>query len=328
MTDYTKPTGSSGTMMIRDTGTYVEFWINSNNSTTYAYDMPWTYVVNGVTGSWREWRYEKGAGWDKLISFNITTSQTVTFKLGDTGTSGLGGPTNFSVPINRAKAPSAPSVVTVSNITSTTAQTAWTDGANNGAVIDARHLGYGTNPTAPVTVIVSDRSTDVAGLTPGTTYYFWARTHNAQGYSPWGPRSSAKTLSIPAAPTAPVLSAITPSTLTAKSTPNSNGGASITAWELGYGTSSTAPQFQLPSTTPSWNVTGLTPGTTYYFWARAKNSVGYSAWSSPTSNKTAPGARIKVAGVWRDAIPYVKVNGTWKIGRPWARVGGFWRETL
>lgn len=328
MTDYTKSTGSSGTMMIRDTGTYVEFWITSGNSTTYNHQMPWSYVINGVTSSTKYYDYSAGAGWKKLSSWNVTYSQTVTFKLGDTGTSGLGGPTTFSVAIKRASVPGAPSVVALSQIASTTMYATFSDGSNGGATIDTREIGFGTSTSTVQHIVTSDRSTTITGLAPGTTYYFWARTHNSEGWGPWGPRSSAKTLSVPDAPTAPVLSSITPSTLTAKSTPNSNGGAAITEWVLGYGTSSTAPEFQISSTTPSWNVTGLSPGTTYYFWARAKNSIGYSAWSSPTSNKTAPGARLKVDGVWRNAIPYVNVGGTWKIARPWARVGGFWRETL
>lgn len=327
MTDYTKSTGSSGTMMIRDTGTYVEFWLKAG-SATYNYQLPWSYVVNGVTSGTKEFRFESGGSYQKLGSWRVSTSQTVTFKIGDTGTSGLGGPTTFSQAIKRASIPAAPSSVAISQITSTSLYATFTDGANNGAAIDARQLGYGGSTTTPVWTISSDRSTSITGLVPGTTYYFWARTHNSEGWGPWSPRSSARTLSVPAAPTAPSLSNITPSTLTAKFSANSNGGSAITSYELGYGTSSTAPSTILASTTPSFNVSGLLPGTTYYFWSRAKNAVGYSPWSSPTTNKTAPGVRINVGGEWRNAIPYVNVNGTWKIARPWAKVAGVWRETL
>lgn len=195
MADYTKNTGNSGKMMIRDTGTYVEFYITAQNSTTYAYQMPWAYVVNGVTSAWKEHRYEKNAGWDLLGRWNVTTTQTVTFKLGNTGTSGLGGPTTFSVAINRAKAPNPPGKPVLTNVTPTSVFVTFADGANNGAAIDSRVIGYGTNPTQVQYQTVSDGSTEVGALhSPGATWYFWGRTHNAKGWSAWGPPASVATI--------------------------------------------------------------------------------------------------------------------------------------
>ncbi len=105
MVDYNKSTGSSGTMRIRDTGTTVEFWLNAGNSTTFNHDLPWGYTINGVTSNNRTFDYSAGDGWQRLGAWGVTTSQTVTFRLGDTGTSGFGGPTTHSVTINRAKVP-------------------------------------------------------------------------------------------------------------------------------------------------------------------------------------------------------------------------------
>lgn len=326
MTDYTKSTGSSGTMMIRDTGTYVEFWVTANNSTTYAYQMPWAYVINGVTSGWKEYRYEKGSGYEKVGSWNVTTSQTVTFKLGDTGTSGLGGPTTFSVAINRAKPPNPPSIVTLSSITSNSVYGTFSDGANNGAAIDTRVIGYGTSSTSVQKEVVSDRSTTITGLLPGTTYYFWARTHNAKGWSAWGPRSSTKTLNVPSAPSAPVISGVTPTSAVISWSPPANNGAAIVEYQVGYGTSSTGPSTTVSATASPKTISGLAPGTRYYFWVRARNSVGWGAWSAASSNQTIAGARIQVGGVWKIAVPYVKVNGVWKLARPWARSAGVWKQ--
>jgi hypothetical protein len=36
-------------------------------------------------------------------------------------------------------------------------------------------------------------------------------------------------------------------------------------------------------------------------------------------------ARIKVNGIWRQAIPYVKDNGEWKQAEPWGRKAGEWK---
>lgn len=40
-----------------------------------------------------------------------------------------------------------------------------------------------------------------------------------------------------------------------------------------------------------------------------------------------PRARIKVDGIWREAIPYVKVDGIWKPAQPYVKVDGIWRQT-
>lgn len=38
--------------------------------------------------------------------------------------------------------------------------------------------------------------------------------------------------------------------------------------------------------------------------------------------------KLRVNGVWKDAIPYVRVNGTWKEAIPYTRVNGTWKEGI
>lgn len=99
MTDYNKLTGSSGDMLIRIVGTTLQFFINSNNATTFDNDLHWTYTVNGSTSGTQTTRYNANAGWVLLGTWTVTYSQTVTFQLLATGTSGFGGPTNHTVSI-------------------------------------------------------------------------------------------------------------------------------------------------------------------------------------------------------------------------------------
>ena len=233
MTDYDKATGSTGTMRIRDTGTVVEFWITSGNGTTYTSSMDWGFTVNGNTDNTNTYNYTAGNTWRKLASWTVSTSQTVTFRLYDTGTSGLGGPTTHSVAITRTFVPSPPSVVTISAITPTSVYGVFTDGANGGLTITNRQIAYGTSPTTPQYSVVSDKSTTISGLSPGTKYYFWARTYNSKGWSSYGPRSEATTIA---------------------------------------------------------------------------------------------GVRINVTGTWKIAVPYVKAAGVWKLAVPWVRAAGVWKE--
>lgn len=325
---YSKDTGTSGEMQIRDTGTHVEFWLNSHNSTTFNHQLPWGMTVNGVTDNGREFDYSAGAGWQRLGNWAVSTSQTVTFRIFDTGTSGFGGPTTFNQFIDRATVPAAPSTPALSSIASTSIFVTFTDGSNGGAAIDSRQIAYGTGTTVTgATIVSSDGSTSITGLTPGTTYYFWARTHNSKGYSAWSSRSSAVTLNVPEATTTPALSSATPTTVTVTWAPNGTGGSPITGYDIGYNTTDTTPSVITAGTSP-YIQDGLTPGTTYYFWVRAKNAVGNGPWSASTSVTTIAGARVKVGGVWKIAIAFVNVAGVWKIAIPYEKSGGVWKGTI
>lgn len=241
MTDYTRSTGSSGTMMIRDnapgapSGT-VEMWLNSNNSTTFNHSLPWSYFVNGSYSGPLTHNYNANSGWNLMGSFTISSSQTVNFSIGNTGTSGFGGPTSFDQFITRATVPDAPSNPTFTNV-------------------------------GPVSVGVN-----------------------------W--------------------------------TPNGNGGASIDNYEVGYALTNSTPTSFVTSTTSPKIVTGLTPGTVYYFWVRAHNSVGWGAYSGPVAQQTIAGVRFNDGGTWKIAIPYVKNGGVWKLVRPYVKIGGIWKETI
>lgn len=329
MTDYTHGTGTSATMMIRDTGITIEFWITSNNSSTWTDHLPWGGTVNGssVGGSYY---YHAGSGWNKLGAWNVWTSQNVTFSIGSTGTSGFGGPTSFTVFLNRASRPSAPSAPVISNIQATSVDAAFTDGSNNGATIDSRLIAYGaTTDLGSATQVSSDGSTTITGLAPGVKYYFWAATHNSQGWSDWSARSEALTYRVPDSPTAPTLSDITQVSASVSWSQNYDGGSLVDHYDLAWTLTNTLPTAaNLTGIANSPQVvTGLTPGTTYYFWARAHNAYGNSPWSNPTVMKTIAGAKLLVGAVWKDAVPYVRVAGVWKVARPWAKVAGVWKET-
>lgn len=278
-------------------------------------------------------------GWGKLANgpqYIITTSGTNSINALTPGTTyyfwargvnaeGTGG-WSVRTSATTLRVPDAPNPIVLSAITSSTLMATFTGNGSGGAVIDSWEIGYGTSSTAPTTSVVSDGSTAIAGLVPGTTYYFWARGHNSIGWSPYSARTTATTPRVPDAPNSVVLSAIEQTTIVASFSGNGDGGAPITQWQIGYGTSSIAPTTSVTSTGTT-TITGLTPGTTYYFWARGLNSVGWGPYSVRTTAKTIAGARVNVAGVWKDAIPYVRVAGVWKVAEGWAKIAGLWKET-
>jgi hypothetical protein len=330
VTDWDKDTGAGGTLRIRDLGSTVEFWFKAGYSSDWYNGLKFSYTVDGSTTT-KTINYPTGADWYKVGSDTATYNQTVTFKLlTDTNISGIGGPATFTHTVTRDSVPAAPSTPTISGVKATSVVVTFKDGSNGGDAIDSRQIRYDNNSDASSpSYVSSDGSTTISGLSAGTTYYFWARTHNSVGWGPWSGRASAKTQAVPTAPQAPLLASVTATTVDVSFYPNSDGGSAITAWQIGWTPGApwepTSPN--IVSASSPQILTGLTPGTTYYIFVRAQNSVGWSAWSKPTMMKTVAGAYILVGSTWKLAVPYVNVGGTWKMAEAWGRVAGTWSRT-
>lgn len=252
MTDYTKPTGYGGLMMIRDLGSIVELWIKSgsNNNQNVNVDFNWTANSQSNSGSFV---YPlNSTSWLLVKSITVDTTQTIVFGISPTYTMPIGGPSKFSQLINRTR-PTPPSQFHLYNVKSTSV------------------APYMSGP-------FTFGATGSSGV---TTYY--AR--------------------------------LDPTGL---------------EWEIGYGTNPATPEFTIAyAGIQSTNaITGLIPGTTYYFWARGRNEVGWGVYSTRVSVKTTPVARVMIDGVWQEAIPYVKIGGVWEHALPWVKNAGTWKETL
>lgn len=280
MADYTKATGSGGTMMIRDTGTNVELWIIAGSTQTW---------VNGATygGTWSgSYNYPTGGNWLRISSVSVTSNATVTFTLNATGTSGLGGPTTLSVAISRGTVPGSPGT-SVTGISSTGATIVVTAPASNGGVaIDGYEAYILTNNAWPgqggdIIASAGGGSFSTGALRRATTYYYTARAHNAVGYSAWTPMQAFITLSdVPDAPSAVSPISVTGTSVNATFTfSGSNNGAGVDLFRIHYGTDPNNPRASYIDTgTGNPNIIGgLANGTTYYFWAYAHNAIGWSA---------------------------------------------------
>lgn len=328
MTDYLKNTGTSGKMLIRDTGTTIEFWINSGNSSTWSDHIPWSGTVNnvGVSGSYY---YHPNSAWQRVGVWGVTYSQNVTFVLGNTGTSGFGGPTTHGpIFINRVTVPPAPTPVSLSNVTATSVDVTYVGQGDGGAFVDHWQIGYGTDPTYPQQYIELVTGT-ISGLTPGTRYYFWAQGHNSAGWGYWSSRTDTTTQALPAAPPAPIIAETHQTSLKVNYLPD--GSISAGSYTVGWGTSPVAPTSTASTAEGvlTKTITGLNPYTVYYVWTKSTNVWGTGPWSPSTMVRTVAGAWVKRATgpEFDPAIPYVKVSGVWKIAQPWVRIAGEWKET-
>lgn len=346
MVDWEKETGNGGSMRIRDTGDQVEFWIRAGNSVTWVDDMPWGYTVNGNTNNNRSADYHSGGDWKRLETFNVDNSQTVTFRLFATGTSGLGGPTYFSHSISRSSGDGGGGGGGGGGSTPTTTvppkPNPWeiikvedvrvlgdTDGNSSGGLsIDRAQVGYGADPDNPLFYQdVDDNGWGWVGgnLTRDKTYYFWVRLHNSKGWSEWSNRRSAHTNDFPPAPTKPDITNVKQSSVRSDFSSNGTGGSDVLEWQTGYGTSSSNPQKYISDAHVT--IDDLSPGETYYFWGRGRNKYGWGNWSGRASATLLAGAWVDVNGVKKRAVPFVNVNGTWKVAEAYAKIGGLWEGT-
>lgn len=141
-----------------------------------------------------------------------------------------------------------------------------------------------------------------------------------------GTRSLPSLAKAPPAPTPLGIDLVDQDSFRYKFQGNGDGGSAILEWQIGYGGSSSLPQLYLKSSGTS-TISKLKQGFTYFVWSRGRNAVGWGPWSARSVVTTYTGSRVKVSGVWEDAVPYVKVNGVWKMAQPYVKTGGIWKPT-
>ena len=185
----------------------------------------------------------------------------------------------------------APTNVTIeaTNISSTGATLNGTVNPNYLSTVVSFEYGtttsYGSIVTATQSPVTGNSITEVSaaitGLTAGTTYHYRVKAVNSFGTT-YGDDLTFITLAV--SPTVTTTSITNPTQTTASSGGNvtSDGGSAVIEKGICYGTSQN-PSIAGLHTTDGFglgtfisNLTGLTPGTTYYVRAYAKNNIGTS----------------------------------------------------
>jgi subtilase family serine protease len=255
------------------------------NSLPYAHPAALNDVTSGSNGS-------------------CSTAYLCNGKQGYDGPTGLGTPNGIA-----AFTPTAATVLPaptnlVASGANTTVNLSWSaPSSNGGPSVTGYNVYEGTTASGESTTPVNGTpigatSYTVTGLTNGTTYYFDVTAVNSVGNSVASKEASATptAATVPPAPTNLVASGANTTVNLSWSAPSSNGGPSVTGYNVYKGTTasgeSTTPVNGTPIGATSYTVTGLTNGTTYYFDVTAVNSVGNSVASkeASTTPATTPGA--------------------------------------
>ena len=227
--------------------------------------------------------------------------------------------------------PTAPGPWKISSWTNTRVNGKANANSTGGDDILEWQLAWGTHPTTAnfTGSLNSDGSGYVDGLAPGGTYYFWSRQRNSAGWSELSAMTQVKMKDAPDPPASPKSINKAQDSITVVTAPGYNGGVAINKYELGYGIHTIGPDTVISNvtpTSPTFRLDNLIPGKTYYFWARAWNVYGVSAWSARSGIALVAGAWVKQGLTWKRAVPYVRVGGVWVMARPWNKIAGVWKE--
>ncbi|MFZ4648201.1 MAG: fibronectin type III domain-containing protein [Patescibacteria group bacterium] len=217
-----------------------------------------------------------------IIVTGLTNGTSYVFSVSAANSVGAGASSASSTPVIPATVPDVPTGVSLVR------------GNGQLTVLFAAPLNNGGLPVTSYTVTSdsgnisatgSSSPITVAGLTNGTSYTFTVKANNEVGSS----SSSSPQTAVPA--TVPGI----PSNLFGVSSEDfqtdltwdvpSDGGASITYYEINYKTTGSSTWHVWPATvfSPSFSTTLLTPGISYDFRVRAVNNVGASSNSDPVT---------------------------------------------
>jgi hypothetical protein len=282
ITAITENTASSGGEVTSSGGAAITAqgvcWSTATNPTTADY-----FTTNGTTTLFTSEIAGLSAG---------TTYYVRAYATNSAGTS-YGNELSFTTP------GVASSVITtaISLITASSAKSGGEITDTGGVALTAVGVCWNTAPNPTITNFITNNGTgtsftsDITGLTAGTTYYVRAYATNSSGTS-YGEELSFTTLSAPTVTTT-AISAITVNSANSGGEVTSTGGAAVTTQGVCWSTS-VNPTTALPTkttdgtTTPfTSNLTGLSAGTTYYVRAYATNSIGTSYGSELSFTTTA-----------------------------------------
>ncbi|MGD0797102.1 MAG: fibronectin type III domain-containing protein [Acidobacteriaceae bacterium] len=294
---------------------------NTSATITWTTDQASSSLVNfGVTS---------GYGSASPLNPTLVTSHSVTLTGLTLGTTydfdvvsanlGAMSSTSANATFTTTSVVSTPPVITnvaTTNLTSTSVTVTWTtDQASSSQINYGTTTGYGTSTTLDPTLVTAHSET-ITGLTAGTAYDFDVTSANAASQSSTSPNSMVTTTASTATP--PYVGYVAAWGI-------NNTGATVT-WstdvlanaQLAYGTTTALGQLSPLQTamTASHGVTltGLNPGTEYYFVAQstgADGATGYSAVMTFTTTGTQTTPPPVISNVVATSVSNASETITW-----------------
>jgi chitodextrinase len=283
-----------------------------------------SYTAISTPGSITGTISQSGSGTINITGLTAGTSYT--FKVKSTnsvGDSSYSADSNSITTTAAATVPGAPTIGSAIPTGQTTASVSFTPPSSDGGAAITSYSAIST--PGSITATGSSSPITVTGLTASTSYTFKVRATNTVGNGSYSSDSASITTNgVPTVPGAPTITGATTTGETTASVsfsaPASNGGSPITSYTiLSSPGSITATLSQAGGGT--FNVTGLTAGTSYTFTIKATNAVGDSSYSSASSSITTTSAGPAIGFDNGAAFSYLNDQGNppplyikWYIG--------------
>jgi phosphodiesterase/alkaline phosphatase D-like protein len=267
---------------------------NSNNETGFKIDQATNSTfTTGLT------TVTVGANVTTYNATGLLANTTYYYRVRATNGNGDSANTSTANATTQNAIPAAPSGLTATAASSTQINLGWTDNSNNetGFKIDqATDSGFTQNLTT-VTVGANVTTYSATGLSTNTTYYYRVRSTNTLGDSANTSTASATTqVATLTAPSGLTATAVSSSQINLGWTDNSN---NETGFKIDQATDSGFTQnfttVTVGANVTTYNATGLSSNTTYYYRVRATNANGDSANTSTASaTTTATGTPVSI----------------------------------
>jgi titin len=189
-----------------------------------------------------------------------------------------------------APPPSAPSSLTATKVSSSRIDLSWTDNSSDetGFKIE-RKTGAGGTYAQIDTLGAGVTTYESTGLSGDTEYYYRVRAYNAGGDSAYSNEDNATTdPGVPSSPSALSLTPVSTSQIDLSWTDNAG---NETGFEIQRKTGAAGSYAQIATVgenVTSYQNTGLSTDTEYYYQVRATNAIGASDWCSEAGATTLP----------------------------------------
>ena len=284
-------------------------------------NLSWSDVAN-ETGFKIERKTGSGGTYAQIgtTGANVTTysdtglaaGTTYFYRVRATNASGDSSYSNETSATTVVSPPNAPTGLAATATSSTQINLSWTDVANETGFKIERKTGAGGTYSQIATVGAGIVSYSNTGLTANTNYYYRVRATNAGGDSPYSNEANATTLdTAPAAPSGLTATAISTTQINLSWTDNASNETGFKV-ERKTGTGGTYAQIgTVGANVTTYNDTGLTSGTTYFYRVRATNAVGDSAYSNESNTTTFTNPPSAPTGLAATAISSSQIDLSW-----------------